>query len=90
MAPFDQRWLAFRDGWGAFWALRVMGRVNESAERSGWPVRLGWHGFTSIDGTAPPEIDERIAAQVEQAMDSLLRRFERIDAPKQVAPTQEK
>jgi hypothetical protein len=79
LSSFNQRWLAFRDGWGAFWALRVMGRVNESAELSGWAVRLTWRGFTPTDGTAPPEIDERIAVQIAQAMDSLLRRFERVD-----------
>jgi hypothetical protein len=56
-----------------------MGRVNESAELSGWAVRLTWRGFTPTDGTAPPEIDERIAVQIAQAMDSLLRRFERVD-----------
>lgn len=90
IAPFNRRWMAFRDNWGAFWALRVMGRVNESAELSGWPVRLGWRGFTSADGTAPPDVDDRVAAQIEQAMDSLLRRFERIETAPQTAPPREK
>jgi hypothetical protein len=80
-----RRWRALRDGWGAFWALRVMHRVNETAELSGWPVRLQWSGFAMSAGEAESgdagsgDVDERVAKQIEQAMDSLLRRFERLD-----------
>lgn len=74
---WQARWLAFRDGWGAFWGLRVLHRVNETAELSRWPVRLRWSGFAAVEGDAEPEVDDRLAAQMDQAMDSLLWRFER-------------
>jgi hypothetical protein len=79
LARFQQRWLSFRDAWGAFWGLRVLHRINESAELSGWPVRLQWTGFVAADEAAPAEIDDRVAGQIEQTMDSLLRRFERAE-----------
>ena len=73
-----RRWLAFRDGWGAFWGLRILNRINETAELSDWPVRLTWGGFAPIDGGELPEIEPRVVQHVEQTMDSLLRRFERL------------
>lgn len=77
---FDLRWFAFRDGWGAFWGLRVMQRVNQTAELSGWPVRLEWwEGFAPINDDA---LDPQTAAQIQQTLDSLLRRFEWLDAAK--------
>jgi hypothetical protein len=72
------RWLAFRNGWGAFWGLRVMHRINETAEASQWPVRLTWGGFASADAhREATTLDDRVTAQIEQTMDSLLWRFER-------------
>jgi hypothetical protein len=74
------RWNDFRNGWGAFWGLRVMGRVNETAEACQWPMRLTWDGFAFTDehrGAAT--LDDRVAAQIDQTMDSLLWRFERRD-----------
>ena len=76
LGQFSTRWLAFRNGWGAFWALRIMNRINETAQLSNWPVRLEWSGFCSTSDGDAPEIDERIAAHIDQTMDSLLRRFE--------------
>ena len=81
---FNSRWFAFRDGWGAFWGLRVMQRVNQTAEFSGWPVRLEWwDGFAPIaeggEVVAPDvALDPQIAAHIQQTLDSLLRRFERL------------
>jgi hypothetical protein len=78
IARSNARWFAFRDGWGALWGLRVMQRVNQTAELSGWPVRLEWW-----DGFAPvidEPLDPQIAAHIQQTLDSLLRRFERLDA----------
>jgi hypothetical protein len=75
---FTVRWLAFRDGWGAFWGLRVMNRINESADAGHWPVRLAWGGFVPVDEQAVAgAFDDQIAPQIRQAMDSLLWRFER-------------
>jgi hypothetical protein len=92
LAPFTQRWLAFRDAWGAFWALRILHRVNETATLSHWPVRLQWNGFVPVDATPlhdplPPasrqsEVQNPKSkilpgAHIQQTLDSLLRRFER-------------
>ena len=73
------RWLAFRDAWGAFWALRVLQRVNQSAELSHWPVRLQWSGFVSTneapDNASTISLDAPTTAAVDQSLDALLRRF---------------
>jgi hypothetical protein len=75
-----ERWLAFRNGWGAFWGLRVMHRINETAEASQWPVRLTWGGFAfTNEHRDAATLDERVSAHIEQTMDSLLWRFERRD-----------
>lgn len=79
---FNERWLAFRNGWGAFWALRVLQRINQTAELSDWPVRLEWGGFAPREVANDADasvavIDPAHATQIEQALDSLLRRFER-------------
>jgi hypothetical protein len=76
LATCNKRWRAFRNGWGSFWGLRVKNRINESATLGDWPVRLEWNGFVAKDGPSP-DVDDRAAAQIQQAMDSLLRRFER-------------
>jgi uncharacterized membrane protein YhaH (DUF805 family) len=77
--PQTARWLAFRDAWGAFWALRVLQRVNQTAELSGWPVRLQWGGLISTDDAAPLDtLPPAIEAPLNQSLDTLLRRFERL------------
>lgn len=70
----NQRWRMFRDGWGAFWGLRIMQRVNQTAELSQWPVRLHW--WTGFE-PAEIEFDEQCLTHIEQTLDSLLWRFER-------------
>jgi hypothetical protein len=76
LRTFNERWIAFRDSWGAFWGLRVLQRVNQTAELSQWPVRLQWwDGFEPASAT----VDADTAAQIQQTLDSLLRRFERMD-----------
>jgi len=76
---FTERWFAFRDSWGAFWGLRVLQRVNQTAELSHWPVRLHW-----LTGFQPHEdrpLDAKTSVHLKQTLDSVLRRFERVDAP---------
>jgi hypothetical protein len=81
----ERRWFAFRDGWGAFWALRILQRVNQTAELSGWPVRLHWsQGFV---GEKVADVDDAVVAHIEQTFDSLLRRFERLNQTGATAPT---
>jgi hypothetical protein len=65
--------------------LRILQRINETAELSGWPVRLSWRGFARIDGDAAADVDPPTTLHIQQTMDSLLRRFERLESPR--APT---
>jgi hypothetical protein len=81
LEEINRRWRAFRDGWGAFWALRVLQRINQTAELSRWPLRLEWSGFVRTEDAPPAPataIDPTLASQIAQALDSVLRRFERI------------
>lgn len=72
LAPFDREWQRFRDGFGVLWGLRILGRVNETAQLRGWPMRLAWNGFESPDEVEPSDED---LAQLEETMKTLLRRF---------------
>lgn len=58
-----QRWLAFRDGWGAFWAIRVLQRVNQTAELSRWPIRLQWSGFVAVSDASDGAVNDAGAAR---------------------------
>jgi hypothetical protein len=66
------RWLKFRNCYGAFWGIRILQRVNETAGLRQWPVQLTWHGFEMIGEQLPDAAQE---AEVEQTLDTLLRRF---------------
>ncbi len=70
------RWLSFRNSYGAFWALRILGRVNHAAELRDWPMRLHWSGFEMLEDRQPTE--EQLA-ELEQTLATLLRRFVAID-----------
>jgi hypothetical protein len=71
------RWIRFRDMFGAFWALRILGRVNQAAEFRAWPMRLSWHGFVTPETESPS--DEQLA-ELQQSLDSMLRRFLEVDS----------
>jgi hypothetical protein len=73
----NERWFALRDGWGAFWALRIMQRVNQSADLGHWPMRLSWWDGLQPSANPEPPLNEPTIAQMEQTFDSLLWRFER-------------
>jgi len=45
----DRAWIDFRDSFGAFWAVRVMLRVNDSAARYEWGLWLSWNGFHQVE-----------------------------------------
>ena len=70
----NERWLSFRDAFGAFWALRILGRVNQTAEIRAWPLRLAWSGFLVEDAAAATPTREQLE-QLQQTLDTLLRRF---------------
>lgn len=67
----NAKWLEFRDFFGAFWALRLLGRINQSAEARDWPLRLTWSGFTDPNEA----LHDSQYAEIEQAMHAVLRRF---------------
>lgn len=68
---FDQQWTRFRDAYGALWALRILARLNQTAELKNWPMQLTWLGFTrSEDKPTTEQLEE-----LQQAMATLLRRF---------------
>jgi hypothetical protein len=66
LEPIDRLWLDFRDAFGVVWALRLMQRINQSAVRQNWTVRLEWRGFIANsttpqhgdNGGNPPESDK--------------------------------
>ena len=66
------RWLSFRDSYGAFWALRILGMTNQTAELRDWPLRLHWSGFETRTNQQPTEAQ---LAELEQTLSTLLRRF---------------
>ncbi|MAT70744.1 MAG: hypothetical protein CMJ58_14610 [Planctomycetaceae bacterium] len=78
------RWLAFRDAFGLSWGLRILHRVNETAELAKWPVRLAWNGFVAADDVskqvATAELPSESRAAIHATLDTLLRRFERVAA----------
>jgi hypothetical protein len=81
--PFNQlneRWFALRDGWGAFWGLRILQRVNQSAELGRWPMGLAWWDGFSTPATTTDS--KELAQQIQQTFESLLWRFERLDGQK--------
>lgn len=75
LANDTARWLRFRDGFGAFWAIRVMQRVNETAGVRNWPVRLTWSGFEDATDGNSSALNQVQNQEVEQTFDTLLRRF---------------
>jgi hypothetical protein len=66
------RWLGFRDAYGAFWALRIMQRVNETAALRNWPVELTWAGFEKVNDET---LTDTRLTEIDQTLDTLLRRF---------------
>ena len=76
LASQNSQWLRIRDLYGAFWALRILGRVNQAGESRAWPMRLNWHGFVVLEPAGP---SDHQLAELEQTMDSMLRRFVEVD-----------
>jgi len=70
--PRTASWLRFRNSFGAFWALRILGRVNQTAEHSDWPLRLDWSGFATQEDRP---LTQEQWEEFEQAWATLLRRF---------------
>jgi len=70
------RWLSFRDAYGAFWALRIMQRVNQTAEICAWPVRLEWSGLVPYPAATIDTLSDELEQELGKTFDTLMRRFE--------------
>jgi hypothetical protein len=74
--PLDVLWRDFRDAFGLFWALRVEERLLAAGEMYRWPVRLDWHGWTTLDGRSITEaLNPETRQQIVATTRGLLRRF---------------
>lgn len=72
----DRIWLDFRDSFGAFWAVRIAQRINDSATRYNWGLWLSWTGFTQVEFIGLNEgMTSEVTRALRQSMRSLLRRF---------------
>ena len=71
----DRLWLDFRDWFGLFWGLRMIESVNAAAHLNGWPVRLGWRGFRTSNGSQLADLSPATAAALRQSLENVLRRF---------------
>jgi hypothetical protein len=69
-SSLDAVWRDFRDHFGAFWAVRVMVRLNTAAEMNRWPIRLHWSGFAPRSA-----VDPQLEKVVRRCLNSMLRRF---------------
>jgi hypothetical protein len=67
---FDTAWLAFRDRFGLFWALRTMAQFNRAADHGGWGVELEWPGLGRKKQQALAD-----SAVLLQGLNALLKRF---------------
>lgn len=72
LSALSLQWISFRDRYGSFWALRLLGRVNQAAQQRKWPLRLDWSGLVT---TGEHEPNEQQLEELSQTMDSVLRRF---------------
>jgi hypothetical protein len=70
-------WLRFRDAFGAFWAVRVMQRVNLGVESMEPPFTLAWHGWEGFPDVhaAPCDSDRKAILHAAKTQRTALRRF---------------
>ncbi len=73
--PFDALLADFRNLYGIVWARRVLDRINETAARDSWPVRLQLQGFVPVDPSCDANLTPEQSRQIEHAVRWLLRRF---------------
>jgi hypothetical protein len=78
--PWDRLWLAFRDSFGALWAIRIAEQINQVAEKQQWSFRLRWAGFREIaTGKALAQSPFEQEPMLAQVVENLFRRF--VNAP---------
>ena len=71
LESLSHQWLSFRDSFGAFWAIRILGRINQTLELQASPIRLTWSGFVKNEG----DPSEAQLVDLKKQMETLLRRF---------------
>lgn len=71
---FDQLWFDFRDAFGIVWSIRIQDRINQTAEREKWIVRLGTEGFI-WEQNVPDDVYSETVQRLTQTLHWLLRRF---------------
>ena len=74
-SAWERLWVRFRDAFGAFWALRVMQRVNEGSTHGQWGFQLAWDGLVDPQSGMPMTVTPDQQAKLEQALRTQLRRF---------------
>jgi len=73
---YDRLWFDFRDSFGLFWSLRLIERVNDTAQQAGWDFDLGWGGFrTKTDFQPLEKLPAETEAALRNCLQGLLRRF---------------
>ncbi len=70
-------WREFRDWYGTVWGVRIMERINASAEVHKWPVLLGWDGFVwkpvqSVESASPVDSVVTFGAEAGKVMSTRL------------------
>ncbi len=71
---FDKVWFDFRDAFGIVWSIRIQDRINQTAVKEKWCVRLGTEGFVWED-EAPSDKREHTEERLRHTLYWLLRRF---------------
>lgn len=73
---FDRLWFDFRDAFGLFWSLRLIERVNDTAQQAGWDFDLGWSGFRTKSKFEPlSKLPPETETALRNCLQGLLRRF---------------
>lgn len=72
---WDRVWLDYQKYFGAVWALRLMARINEVAQRDQWPWRLTPNGMQLATHDAPHPGSPTADPRVEQTFRWLLKPF---------------
>jgi hypothetical protein len=73
--PLRRLWTDFRDWFGVVWAKRFADRINDTAQRENWPVRLDLRGFVRSDNQSATADEIAGDERIERAFRWLLRRF---------------
>lgn len=74
-SSLDRVWIDFRNLFGVVWSKRLIERVNDTAQREGWPARMEMHGIVWHADHVTAEQQAWTRQRVEHTLRWLLRRF---------------